>query len=59
MEGVRAYGAIRDEEAGLQALPYFVKSWIEPDPSVRFIMMQSAPLLVPYRVNACIKVQVL
>ncbi len=59
LEGVRAYGAIRDEAAGLQALPYFVKSWVEEDPSVRFVMMQSAPLLVPYRPNASVKAKVL
>lgn len=59
LEGVRAYGAIRDEQAGLQALPYFVKSWIEEDPSVRFLMMQSAPLVVPYRPNASVYAYVL
>jgi hypothetical protein len=58
LEGVRAYGAIRDEQAGLQALPYFVKSWIEEDPSVRFLLMQSAPLVVPYRPNASFKAKV-
>lgn len=57
--GVQAYGAIRDEEAGLQPLPMFVKSWIEPDPSVRFIMLQSAPLLVPYRPNGSLCATVL
>ena len=51
-EGVRAYGAIRDEDAGFQALPYFAKSWKENDPSVRYLLMQSAPLTVPYRINA-------
>lgn len=59
MAGVQAFGAIRDEEAGLQPLPMFVKSWIEPDPSVRFIMLQSAPLLVPYRPNATLAAKVL
>jgi len=54
MEGTRAYGAIRDEEAGFQAMPYFTKSWIEPDPAVRYLLMQSAPLPVPYRVNAAL-----
>jgi hypothetical protein len=52
IQGVRAYGAIRDEAAGYQAVPYYVKSWIEEDPAVRFVMMQSAPLVVPTRVNA-------
>lgn len=59
LAGVQAYGAIRDEEAGLQPLPVFVKSWIEPDPSVRFIMLQSAPLLVPYRPNGSLSATVL
>jgi hypothetical protein len=59
LEGVRAYGAIRDEEAGLQAVPYYVKSWVEPDPSVRFLMLQSAPLVFPSRPNASFKATVL
>lgn len=49
IEGVRAFGAIRDEEAGYQAMPYFAKSWVEKDPAARFLMTQSAPLVVPYR----------
>ena len=58
MEGVRHYGAIRDEQAGFQPLDYFSKSWTVPDPSVRYLLMQSAPLTVPYRINAtlCAKV---
>ncbi len=52
LEGTRTYGAIKDEESGYQALPYFTKSWVEKDPSVRYLLMQSAPLPVPYRINA-------
>jgi hypothetical protein len=52
IEGYRAYGAIRDEAAGYQARPYFAKSWVQDDPAVRFLLMQSAPLPVPYRPNA-------
>lgn len=52
LEGTRAYGAIRDEEAGFKAMPYFTKSWLEKDPAARLLLMQSAPLPVPYRVNA-------
>jgi hypothetical protein len=59
LEGVRAYGAIRDEAAGLQAVAYFVKSWTEEDPSVRFLMLQSAPLVFPTRPNASFKAKVL
>ena len=57
--GVRCFGAIRDERAGLQAMEYFPKSWIQEDPSVRFLLMQSAPLLVPYRVNASVSATIL
>lgn len=59
LEGVQAYGAIRDEEIGLQPVPYFVKSWIQYDPSVRYVMLQSAPLIVPYRPNASLTAKVL
>ncbi|QZA80241.1 major capsid protein [Deefgea piscis] len=59
LEGYRAFGAIRDEESGYQALPYFSKSWLEKDPSVRWLLMQSAPLIVPYRVNASLSASVL
>jgi hypothetical protein len=59
LEGVRAFGAIRDEQAGFQAMPYFPKSWLENDPAVRYLMTQSAPLVVPYRVNGCLAANVL
>lgn len=52
LEGTQAYGAIRDEEAGYQAIEIFSKSWVEKDPSVRYVMSQSAPLVVPARINA-------
>lgn len=51
IEGVRCFGAIQDEEAGFQAVPYYPKSWVEKDPSVRMLLMQSAPLVVPVRAN--------
>ena len=57
VEGVRHHGAILDVDC-LQALPYFTKSWTEEDPSMRYILMQSAPLLVPYRVNATFRATV-
>ncbi len=52
IQGVRAFGAIKEEEAGFQAVSYYPKSWVEKDPSVRYLLMQSAPLVVPTRVNA-------
>ena len=52
LEGTRCYGAIHDEKANWTASRYFTKSWIEEDPSVRWLLLQSAPLFVPYRPNA-------
>lgn len=58
VEGVRHFGAILDHD-NLMAQPYFSKSWLEQDPSMRYLLMQSAPLLVPYRVNATLRATVL
>lgn len=52
IEGTRCFGMIQDEKAGFKALEYFSKSWLEEDPAVRYLLMQCAPLIVPYRVNA-------
>lgn len=52
IDGVRHFGAIKDEKAGFQSLEYFMKSWAIEDPSVRYMLMQSAPIIVPYRINA-------
>ena len=54
LEGTRCYGAIHDEKANWTATRYFTKSWVEEDPSVRWLLLQSAPLVVPYRPNACL-----
>jgi hypothetical protein len=59
VDGVMHYGAIRDLDAGLQARSYFVKSWTEPSPSARFMLMQSSVLPVAYRPNATASLKVL
>lgn len=58
LEGVRAFGAILDHDS-LRAVPYFPKSWLEQDPSLRYLMTQSAPLVVPTRPNASVAATVL
>jgi hypothetical protein len=58
VEGIRHFGAIRDEKAGYQPQQMFPKSWTTEDPAVRYLMMQSAPLLVPYRPDATFAVTV-
>lgn len=59
IEGVQHHGAIQDIEAGLQAMESYTKSWVVKDPSVRVLLMQSAPLVVPYRPNASFYASVL
>lgn len=50
--GTQCFGAIRDKRAGLTAIRYFPKMWDVEDPSLTYIMTQSAPLLVPNNINA-------
>lgn len=59
IEGIRAYGMIRDPKAGYVATRYFTKTWIEEDPAVQWLLLQSAPLVVPSRPNASLMAQVL
>lgn len=58
MQGVRAFGAIIDPQFAYGALAYAPKSWLVEDPAQRWLMMQSAPMLVPSRVNASMCVTV-
>jgi hypothetical protein len=47
----RHYGAIMDLDATVAARR-FPKSWTQPDPSARYVMVQSAPLPVPHQIDA-------
>lgn len=54
IDGVRAFGAILDPEAGYQALELFPKNWVNQDPAAEYVLTQSAPLTVPRRPNAVV-----
>lgn len=57
---IRQYGAILDLDAGgIAALNYFPKSWRTPDPSVQWVMLQSAPLTVPHQIDSFLYAQVI
>lgn len=58
IEGHRCFGAIKDFDARLQPLEVFTKMWRNEDPSVEYILSQSAPLMVPKRPNASFKIKV-
>lgn len=51
LNGVRAFGAIEDIRAGMQATDIFVKNYEEQDPSKAWVLSQSAPLMVPGNPN--------
>jgi len=42
--GTQAYGVIQDEKAGYTAQQYFIKSWLEEDPAVRWLLLQASLL---------------
>lgn len=54
LQGTRAFGAIIDPAFNYGPLAYAPKTWLENDPPQRFLMMQSAPLVIPSRVNAAL-----
>lgn len=53
----KCFGAILDVDV-LRADPIFTKSWVTEEPSRRNLLSQSAPLMVPGRVNACLRARV-
>jgi hypothetical protein len=57
--GTRAFGMIMDPRFAYKAMAYAPKTWINDDPAQRIIMMQSAPLVIPSRVNAALCATVL
>ena len=49
----RHYGAVQDLKAGGNFVTSrFAKSWETDDPSVRWVMVQSAPLCAPHQIDA-------
>jgi hypothetical protein len=58
VEGVQAHGAIEDADLGLIAAEYAPSVWNERNPSKRHAMTQSAPLVVPTRVNHSARLRV-
>ena len=55
LRGTRHYGPIQDIESDGNAVsiadPYFVKSWIDRNPAVRQVQLQSAPLVLLEQFN--------
>lgn len=57
--GVQAFGAIYDIEAELQPIDIFMKMFDQNDPSARFVLSQSAPLMIPINVNRTMTARVI
>jgi hypothetical protein len=54
MEGTRAFASIMDPAFNYGALPFAPKMWVKEDPAQMLLMMQSAPIVIPSRVNAAL-----
>ena len=54
MMGTRAFGMIMDPYFTYASLPFAPKTWVTEDPAQRLILMQSSPIVIPSRVNACV-----
>lgn len=54
LDGTRAFGMIIDPQFNYASLPFAPKTWVKEDPAQRFMMMQSAPIIIPSRVNAAL-----
>ena len=52
LQGTRAFGAILDPAFNYGPMAFAPKTWLQEDPAQRFLMMQSAPIVIPSRVNA-------
>ena len=52
MMGTKAFGMIIDPEFSYASMAYAPKTWMEKDPAQQMLMMQSAPIVIPTRVNA-------
>lgn len=57
IDGVQAYGAIRDRRAGLRAMRVFPKVYDNEDPPVTYTLSQSAPLPIPVEPNNTFYIQ--
>lgn len=58
VEGVRCFGAIMDARAGYRAMEVFFKNYENDNPSVEYLLGQTAPLMVPKVPNATFSVKV-
>lgn len=56
--GVRCFGAIMDKRASYRPLEVFFKNYDQENPSVEYLLLQSAPLMVPRVPNATFSVKV-
>ena len=59
VDGVRCFGAIMDAKNGYRPASMWPKNWYSEDPAAEFVMTQSAPLMVPLRPAASMRVKVI
>ena len=55
--GYQCYSVIQDADANYEALPYFFKNWVEKDPGIPYLMLQSAPMLAHTKINGTFSIR--
>lgn len=52
--GWQCFGLIEDADSNYTTTEYFFKNWVEKDPGIPYLMMQSAPMLLHTKINATV-----
>jgi hypothetical protein len=58
IHGIQGFGRVHDFDADEGLFDIFTKDWREKEPSGEVILSQSAPLMIPGRPNATLKIKV-
>jgi hypothetical protein len=52
--GYQCFASILDADANYQGMEYYFKNWVEKDPGVPFLLLQSAPMLAHTKMSGTI-----
>ena len=55
--GYQCFATIQDAEADYTTVPYYMKNWIEHDPGIPYLLLQSAPMLAHTKINSTMAVR--
>jgi len=50
--GYQCFASILDADADYQTMQYFMKNWVEKDPGIPYLLLQSSPMLAHSKINS-------